>query len=253
VSVMSIALLASGCLDVPPPGPEPTPLSFEPEDTAAVAEDAVAAPIDPAPEDCEGYVALSFDDGPTANTGLVLDILERADVPATFFNRGDATELFPGYVEQTLAAGHQFGNHSYDHPDLLVLSPEEVTEQLERANDAQVAVVGDPFLLFRPPYGNTNAEIRAEAIEQGMVEVLWTVDSKDYLARDSDQIVRRSTGMEDGGILLLHDGKPRTIEALPDIINHYHGEGLCFGRIAPTDDEHQTDLNIPHNAEAVAP
>jgi peptidoglycan-N-acetylglucosamine deacetylase len=252
--MMSIALLAGGCLDVPPPGPEPTPLSSDPDAaTAVVDDDVVNTPLDPAPDVCDGYVALSFDDGPTSNTGVLLEILERADVPATFFNRGDATELFPGYVEQTLAAGHQFGNHSWDHPDLLSLSPEEITEQLERANEAQVAVVGDPFLLFRPPYGNTNDAIRGEANRLDMVEVLWTVDSKDYLARDSDQVVRRSKGMEDGGILLLHDGKPRTLEALPEIINHYHGEGLCFGRIAPSDEEFQTDLNIPHNARAVAP
>lgn len=250
----AVTLAATGCGQLPEPEPAAAPLPTGDELAEfTVSEETSSVALTPAPQECDGYVALTFDDGPTDLTGQLLDVLERAGVPATFFNRGDNMTLYPGHVEAQSAAGHQIANHTYSHPDLLQLTEAGVATQLRRANDAQTAILGEPAWLFRPPYGHTDAAIRAAALEQGMVEVLWTTDSKDYLARTWQQVLERSTGMEDGDILLLHDGKPRTIEALPHIVNHYHDRGLCFGQVTPTEEERPTDLGVPHFARAVAP
>lgn len=220
--------LGAGCASTPtaPPG---APAA------AAVAPVRAAVPDG----ECTGYVALTFDDGPTPLTGDLLAALSRERVPATFFNVGEQEQLFPGYVEQQAAQGHQFGNHSWDHTDLLTLRPAETADQLRRAKEQHAAITGDEPYLFRPPYGSTSAAVRAEAAKQDMAEVMWTADSKDFETPSAAQVAENSKGMRDGGVLLLHDGKPQTIEALPAIVAHYRGQGLCFGRIAPSEDAPQ--------------
>jgi len=209
----------------------------------------VPAPV-PAPSACRGTVALTFDDGPTPSTGALLKVLARSGVRATFFNRGDRENLYPGYVEQEAAAGHQLGNHTWDHPDLLTLSPAEVADQIRRTNEAHTPIAG-AYELFRPPYGGTNPQVRAEARRQGMLEVLWTLDSKDYAAASVEQIIERSQGMDDRGILLMHDGMKLTLKALPSVVNHYHSRGMCFGGIARGASQ-MSDLGIPFAAGAVS-
>ena len=253
-ALVLVVLATLGCGQLPQPEPTAAPLpTSELLPEPAVSQEAAEVTIAPAPETCAGYVALTFDDGPTELTGLLLAELDRAGVPAAFFNRGNNMTVYPGHVEAQAAAGHQVGNHTYSHPDLLQQSATGIANQLARANQVQTDIIGVPAQLFRPPYGYTDPAVRAAALDQGMVEVLWTTDSKDYLATTSQQVLERSTGMEDGDILLLHEGKPRTIEALPHIVNHYHERGLCFGRVDTTEEALPTDLGIAHYARAVAP
>ena len=88
-----------------------------------------------------------------------------------------------------------------------------------------------------------------------MVNVLWTKDSKDFAAMSIEQIVEQSSGMRDGGILLLHDGNPMTVRAVPLIAQHYYNKGLCFGKVAGSNraQEPSESPNDPFYAKAVAP
>lgn len=88
-----------------------------------------------------------------------------------------------------------------------------------------------------------------------MLNVLWTQDSKDFAATSVEEIVDRSAGMRDGGILLMHDGNPMTVRAVPLIAQHYYERGLCFGRVAPSETA-QAPADSPaltFYARAVAP
>lgn len=241
-----MALTLVGC-SAPPP---PVPIPIETQGESVPAVDVSDLPPLTAPQECAGYVALTFDDGPTPLTGELLDILDHYDVPAAFFNLGIHEEEFPHLVARMIEEGHQVGNHTMTHADLSSLSVEDALAEIDAASSAhRKSGHGDPR-YFRPPYGQTSPEIREGIEDRGMTEVLWTADTKDYEAESAEQVVEAARGMSDGGILLMHDGKPLTVTALPEIIRSYYDEDLCFGPVASTDQELPTDLGITHAARA---
>ena len=182
------------------------------------------------PKVCKGYVSLSIDDGPTPTSRELVDVLKNYRIPAIFFNTGEHSVQLPETVSlERTVAGVQFGNHSYDHPDLALLAPDLVQSQIGRTK----AIQGAEVKFFRPPYGSSNVMVEQVAKANGMIEVLWTHDSKDFSALSAEQIVDQAQGMMDGGIVLLHD-RPLTAQALPSIIASYYAKGLCFGKIAET-------------------
>lgn len=203
------------------------------------------------PESCAGYVALSIDDGPTRTSNQLVEVLAHYQVPAVFFNTGEHTAQLPQVIAQERALpGAQFGNHSWDHPDLSTLSPEQARSQIERTR----AVQGAAVTFFRPPFGSANTMVDQVVTGAGMLEVLWTHDSKDYDALSTEQIVAQSQGMKDGGILLLHD-RPLTAQALPGIIGSYYAQKLCFGKVVRSEVA-QAPVESPallFKAKAVAP
>ncbi|WP_168199765.1 polysaccharide deacetylase family protein [Citricoccus sp. SGAir0253] len=241
-----LALALAGCATPDPPAP--TPITREARGVKAA--DIGHLPDLTPPERCTGHVALTFDDGPTKLTPEILAVLDHYDVPATFFNVGLQEKALPRLVERELAAGHQVGNHTMTHPDLLSLDVDEALEDVDAASATHRDLTDEHVTLFRPPYGNSDAAIRAAAEDRGLTEVLWTVDSKDYEAISVDEVVENSRGMTDGGILLMHDGKPLTVEALPRVIEHYYDEGLCFGRVTPGDTELPSNVGLTHRARA---
>src|SRR6478752_3110072 len=83
--------------------------------------DAKPVAVEPPPAQCLGYIGLTFDDGPTATTQDLLDVLSQQHTPATFFDTGIHAKEFPDAVEATVEAGHQLGDHTWDHPDLMTL------------------------------------------------------------------------------------------------------------------------------------
>lgn len=201
---------------------------------------------------CSGYVALTFDDGPFPTTDLLLDRLHDLKVRATFFNLGKAELQYPGVVRREARAGMWFGNHSYDHPYLTQASPEQLTYQVRETRLIHRAITNRLQGLFRPPYGDTNATVRAEITRRGMVEALWTVDTKDYEST-TDQIVARALTVKPGGIILMHDGKAQTRAALSRIVAGLRERHLCFGKIAPSSTPQQVWPGLYTNVRAVKP
>lgn len=240
------ALTLAGCSNPDPVTPTPISRAGGP----AEAVDVGHLPELTAPATCSGHVALTFDDGPTELTSELLATLEHYDVPAAFFNVGTQEKTFPRLVELQIEAGHQVGNHTMTHPDLSTLSLQEAMAEVDAATAVQQSFGRDDLTLFRPPFGGTTPEIREAVESRGMTEVLWTVDSKDYEAASVEQVVEASKGMTDGGILLLHEGKPMTVEAVPQIIEHYYDQGLCFGQVTTADTELPANLGITHRARA---
>jgi peptidoglycan/xylan/chitin deacetylase (PgdA/CDA1 family) len=204
------------------------------------------------PARCKGYVALSFDDGPTRESDRLLALLRFYGVGALFFNTGIHSRSLPGVVAQEQATpAVQIGNHSYDHPDLNLLTASEIRGQLARTQ----AIQGASVTFFRPPYGAANRSVQAQLTSLGLLEVLWTKDSKDFAARSAEQVAVQSSGMTNGGILLLHDGHPLTVSAVPLILQHYYARGLCIGKVVRAQ-RAQTPVEspgLPFYARAVAP
>jgi len=205
-----------------------------------------------APLACRGYVALTFDDGPYATTDRLLARLAKLKVRATFFNLGKAELRYPGVVRREAKLGMWFGNHSYDHPFLTQLAPDRLAYQLGEARLIHGAITGRGQSFYRPPYGDTNDEVRAEAARQGMVEALWTVDTKDYEST-AGRIVARALRVRPGGVILMHDGKAQTHAALPRIVAGLRRRHLCAGKLARSTTPQLVWPGLETSVEAVKP
>jgi len=164
------------------------------------------------------WVAFTFDDGPGVYTKLALHILSAAHAPATFFIVGRNLARFPSAFGAEQRSG-ALGDHTWTHPDLGLLAPAAVTQQIAATQRAIERASGRRVQLFRPPYGVRDATVDATARRLGLVEVLWTVDSADSLGADYAQIARNVLGgMRAGSIILMHENRGQTIRALKFLI-----------------------------------
>jgi peptidoglycan-N-acetylglucosamine deacetylase len=196
--------------------------------TAVGANDQVPA----RPPDCSaGTVSLSFDDGPDpVFTPAVLETLRRWDARASFFVIGEKVAQHPEIVRETITQGHAVGNHTWSHPDLTTLSPAEVRTELARTSAAISAAIGESPTTWRPPFGDWDDDVLAEAEDQGMSMVLWddATDSNDWRGRTPAQIVDVVVGnATDGSTILMHDRLQNTVDALPLVLLGLNEKGLC--------------------------
>jgi len=178
-------------------------------------------------------VALSFDDGPDPHyTPSVLTILEVARAHATFFDTGLHVSMYPSLARQTIAAGHEVANHTWDHPVLSHLAADQVAIELNRTS-AMFAQVGLPNNdLFRPPYGAYNQRANGAVERTGKRVIGWDLCmEKELRGRTVEAAVAdMMSRVHPGSIILAHDTGPidrsRTIEALPLLLEALHQRGL---------------------------
>src|SRR5689334_24893150 len=135
---------------------------------------------------CNGYVGLTFDDGPGNNTGNLLNALRSNGLRATMFNEGQYAAQYPSQVRAQVSAGMWVGNHSYTHPHLTQQSQATVDSEISRTQQAIANAGGGTPRLFRPPYGETNATVKGVEAKYGLTEVLWQVDSQDWNNASTD-------------------------------------------------------------------
>ncbi|MBI5085639.1 MAG: glycosyltransferase [Acidobacteria bacterium] len=189
----------------------------------------------------EKLLVLSFDDGPDEQyTPRILDILKAKQARAAFFVVGANAESNPELLRRIFAEGHELGNHSYSHPNFALASPERTRLELDATQRIIEHAVGRSTILFRPPYNADSEPQTPEEIEPvrraqdlGYLTVGERIDPRDWQKGiTADQILQEIIDEQDNGnIILLHDaggGREATIEALPRIIDHFHGEGYRF-------------------------
>ncbi|MEV4864177.1 polysaccharide deacetylase family protein [Streptomyces ossamyceticus] len=182
---------------------------------------------------CNGYVGLTFDDGPTGNTSALLNSLRQNGLRATMFNTGQNAAANPAQVRAQVAAGMWVANHSYTHPYLTRLSTAQIDSEIARTQQAVANAGGGTPQLFRPPYGDTNATVKSVAAGRGLTEILWNVDSQDWNNASADAIVQSVGRLTNGQVILMHDGPANTRAAIPRIAQTLAARGLCAGRISP--------------------
>ena len=181
-----------------------------------------------------GYVGLTFDDGPSPTTPALLDALKRNHLRATMFNQGNHAEQYPDLVKAEVQAGMWIGNHTFTHPHLPQLGEPGTFEEIASTQWVLRDLTGKEPTLFRPPYGETNDQVRADLQRIGLLEVLWTVDSRDWAGATPEEIAAAAGRLQPGGIILMHDWPPATIQAIPLIAQVLAENGLCPGRIVYT-------------------
>ncbi|MEV5365758.1 polysaccharide deacetylase family protein [Streptomyces cellulosae] len=199
---------------------------------ATVTTGAGAAPAQAAA--CNGYVALTFDDGPSAGSTMnLLNALKQNGLRATMFNTGQNAAANPSLVKAQGDAGMWVANHSYTHPHMTQLSQSQVESEISRTQQAIASAGGGTPKLFRPPYGETNSTLRSAEAKYGLTEVIWDVDSQDWNNASTDAIVQAASRLNDGQVILMHDWPANTVAAIPRIAQNLASRGLCAGMISP--------------------
>lgn len=175
-----------------------------------------------------GKVALTFDDGPSAElTPWVLNTLRRHGVRATFFVLGRRARVHPELLAKIQADGHEIGSHGFSHTSLRSLGPEAIVRELDDTTEAIVEATGTAPTLFRPPFGRYADSAVALVADRGMNLVLWNADGRDWDG-DAEAIVQRVLDQaRPGAIVLLHDRETETARALPRILEGLHRKGLA--------------------------
>jgi peptidoglycan/xylan/chitin deacetylase (PgdA/CDA1 family) len=201
---------------------------------APAAAVVTAAPTPAVAATCNGYVALTFDDGPTGSTGTLLNTLRANGARATMFNVGQKVQQNPGAAQSQVSAGMWVANHSWTHAHLTQLSQSQMQSELSQTQNAIRSATGVTPRLFRPPYGETNGTLRSVASSLGLTEVLWDVDSQDWNGASTAAIVQAAGRLQNGQVILMHDGIQNTINAIPQIMSGLAGRNLCPGMISPT-------------------
>jgi peptidoglycan/xylan/chitin deacetylase (PgdA/CDA1 family) len=177
------------------------------------------------------YIAMTFDDGPSAKfTPKLLDLLAARHIKVTFFVLGELVAENPQVVARAAQEGHEIASHSWSHPNLAKMSQENVRSQLQRTDDAITSATGKRPTLFRPPYGSITPREKAWIHDQfGYDIILWDVDPLDW-KRPGPAVVRSRILKETrpGSIVLSHDIHPGTIEAMPSTLDELQAKGFKF-------------------------
>lgn len=181
----------------------------------------------------EKVVALTFDDGPKpGGTEPLLDILVREHVPATFFVIGRHVTEYPELTRKITDAGMEIANHSYTHPNLTRLSEEEIACELLQTQAAIQMATGKTPRLVRPPGGNWNSKVAGVAKRWGLTACMWTVDVYGSEVISAQQVADAALAqVQPGSILLMHNGKMSTLQALPTIIHELRRRGYSFATV----------------------
>jgi peptidoglycan-N-acetylglucosamine deacetylase len=172
-------------------------------------------------------VALTFDDGPDAKvTPQVLAILKKYDAKATFFMVGTNVSRNPAIVEQVYEAGHEIGNHTWNHSKLTSLSTSAVKQEVDKTSNAIYNAIGQYPTVFRPPYGATNDKVRSVIT---MPSILWSIDTLDWKHRNADKVLSYvKASAKDGSIILMHDIHQSTANGLENVILYLQKQGYEF-------------------------
>jgi len=177
-------------------------------------------------------IALTFDDGPyPVTTPLLLDRLHDLGVHATFFLIGDDAVHYPELTKRIAEDGNEIGNHTYSHPELDKISPEQVAAELAKAKATLVALSGErsPAWLMRPPHGRfTEATVKA-AQAAGFDVVLWSDAPGDWQRTTAESLTSHmfafATAPE---IAILHSGSLPTIDMLQEVVPRFRAAGYRF-------------------------
>lgn len=206
-----------------------TPAATKPAVKATTPATKPATPAKPAipATDCSKLkcVALTYDDGPSSNTMDLLQELQAAKAPATFFFIGEEAEKYPYTTKKVKEAGIVIGNHTYTHPALATLGAASQKEEIARGAAAIASAGGGTPTLFRPPFDSWNSTTR----KQGVPLILWDVDTRDWSTHSGAQTLETiQNEVRPGSIILMHDVVRSSVDQTPTIIAWLRKKGYTL-------------------------
>nr|WP_272898133.1 polysaccharide deacetylase family protein [Agromyces seonyuensis] len=169
----------------------------------------------------EHLVAVTYDDGPGADTPRLLDRLAERGAVATFFVLAEQAEQHPELVRRIVDEGHELALHGVDHRSLREYGPWAGVRKVREARRRVERIAGIRVRRYRPPFGEYTTAQALGLRLSGLDVVIWSADAVDWRDDDGDAVADRAiAALHPGAILLLHDhrGDPETLrpdEALP--------------------------------------
>lgn len=182
-------------------------------------------------------VALTYDDGPNPPfTNAILDILKKHQVLATFFIVGKLSEKYPEIVVEIYKQGHELGNHSWNHDQLIFRSNTFVNDEIKKTDDYLRDLGYQGEIHFRAPYGYKLFSLPWILSSQKRKHILFDVVPNDWSFPGVSVIVERVLSkVRPGSIISLHDGygeRQQTVEATDEIITKLKAIGYSFVTIS---------------------
>jgi peptidoglycan/xylan/chitin deacetylase (PgdA/CDA1 family) len=189
-------------------------------------------------------VALTFDDGPSPLwTPQILNELQNAGIKATFFMTGAHVKEYPDIARAVALAGHEIGNHSYDHHGLLYYTPEELRETVTKTERAIGTITGQTNRYFRPPKAWITDREKRQLHDMGYQVILWSLNSKDWVTFDDKFIIKYLLRhITPGDIILFHDSggvfsteggdRHETVKTIPRLARELKARGYEFVTIS---------------------
>ncbi len=183
-------------------------------------------------------VALTYDDGPSPSTNQLLDILDRYQVKATFFEIGRHIEKHPEIVPMIVARGHELANHSYSHTNMMFKPREFLLSEIEKTDKLlQELGVKQDSISFRPPFGLRFVVLSYLLSQMQKKLIMWDVDPQDYdnTLTAEDIANRVIDNVRSGSIVLMHDGggpQSKTLTATQAIVKTLQSKGYAFKTVS---------------------
>lgn len=168
-------------------------------------------------------IAFTFDDGPNYNTSLVIDVLLKYNVTATFFITGKNIKGNEKIIKKLSENNMEIGNHTYSHLLLTKYKEDKIQEEINNTNKLVYEITKNYPTLLRPSYGAVNKRIRENS---NMPIILWNIDTMDWKYKNSNKISKRIIDKaKDGDIILMHDIHKSTLNSLDIIIPELLSKG----------------------------
>ncbi|MBE9096031.1 polysaccharide deacetylase family protein [Tychonema sp. LEGE 07203] len=187
----------------------------------------------------EKVVALTYDDGPyPPYTNQLLDILDRYQVKATFFQVGRNIEKHPEVVKAIAARGDELANHSYSHKDMMFKPREYLLSEIEKTDKLLLELgVKQDSISFRPPWGRRFIGLSYLVSQMHKKLIMWDVDSQDYEKTHTvDDIANQViNNVRSGSIVVMHDGggdRSKTVAATEIIVKDLQSKGYSFKTVS---------------------
>ncbi|MCZ8512231.1 polysaccharide deacetylase family protein [Paenibacillus filicis] len=187
-------------------------------------------------------IALTFDDGPDPQyTPLLLDMLRRKQIRATFFVLGSKAERYPELIRRMHEEGHLVGVHNYVHWANALMTPKKVRAQLDYSVQVIERIIGERPIYYRPPWGIIN--LFDFLLLKQFRMILWSIIVGDWRSSGGKHKIKRRllSRLKDGAVILLHDSGETfganedaptyMLEALDEFIGEALSRGYDFLRI----------------------
>lgn len=198
-------------------------------------------------EDEEKIIYLTFDDGPSEYTGYLLDVLKKNNVKATFFVTNKDSK-YDYLLKRIVDEGHTIAIHTYSHDYAKIYTSEEAfMEDFNKMKTKIKNVTGVECKIFRFPGGSSNTvsknyckgimtELTTNLTNAGYTYYDWNVDSGDASSKvlSKEQIkqnVINSLSEKTPNVVLQHDIKENSVDAVDSIIKEAKSMGYTFSKI----------------------
>jgi peptidoglycan/xylan/chitin deacetylase (PgdA/CDA1 family) len=187
-------------------------------------------------------VVLTFDDGPwPENTPAVLKALANECLKATFFEIGKHATWHPEITKQVIEAGMTVGTHTWSHKDLArnpyAKDLEQAQQEIEMGVSAVHMAANAPIApFFRFPDLQHPPQLLAYLAERNIAVFSTDIDSRDFKFHKPEQVIKSVMSQLEKhgkGIILMHDFKPATAEALPELLHQLKAGGYKVVHMVP--------------------